>query len=198
MWDDEELTPVTSSTRMALEALGTCNPHLIQHRCVTCKPTTQMHSSLAHFSFFFFFFFSVIRIGFAEQSYDVVESNTVQLVELIKEDNVVTDQTFSVNIAVLLGENLVLADPSSQPTVPPDDVALSNVSNGQVELVFPPDKQSLQLELTVFDDSVLELNETVNFVLSGSTEFSLGQITESTVTILNDEGTVLFQHPVMC
>ena len=150
-----------------------------------------MHTSHTHVLPVTFFpsLHTVIRIGFAEESHDVVESNTVQLVELIKEDNVVTEQTFSVNIAILLGENLVLADPSSQPTVPPDDVALSNMSNVQVDLVFPPDKQSLQLELTVFDDSVLELNESVSFVLSGSTGFSLGQITESTVTILNDEGT---------
>ena len=155
-----------------------------------------MHTSHTHVLPVTFFpsLHTVIHIGFAEESHDVVESNTVQLVELIKEDNVVTEQTFSVNIAILLGENFVLANPSSQPTVPPDDVALSNMSSGQVELVFLPDKQSLQLELTVFDDSVLELNETVSFVLSGSTEFSLGQITGSTVTILNDEGTVLFQH----
>lgn len=122
-----------------------------------------------HYEVVCMYTFTAIRIGFSKHIYEIDESTTSSTVKLVKEDNIMSEQTFSIEVHVQpVPINLIL--PAIQFTNKTSDANHGDYSfsagNTSLNLQFPPSIQVLHVNLTILDDVVAEGTEA--FVLHSS------------------------------
>ena len=121
-----------------------------------------------------FFYCTVIRIGFEQPFYTYMEPVFEEVINqyfvpssgspvpvngpvyLAKEDNVASEQTFSVSVQ--LAEGVVPSGKNIQPATLNDDYRL-NVDHTHVTLQFLPEYQRLNVQFTLFPDNISEGTE---------------------------------------
>ena len=111
----------------------------------------------------FCLYFAAIRIGWSEHTYEVVESNNSVTMLLIKEDNVLSEQTFLIEVSVQpwsyfatsILPAIQLTQTSNERGNIERDFAFPNKSI-HLNLQFLPSIQVLPVELTIYDDTIAE------------------------------------------
>lgn len=104
--------------------------------------------------------FVAIRIGWSEHTCKVVESTNSVTMMLIKEDDVLSEQTFIIKVSVQLWPYsatsiLPAIQTSNERENSEGDFAFTNKST-YLNLQFLPSMQVLQVELSIYDDNIAE------------------------------------------
>ncbi len=100
-----------------------------------------------------------MRVGFEFPEYVFTEQNGTfpDTIRLVKEDGVVSEQIFDIQITVESSLNFGRPDATFQRT--PSDKGDYKLMTKQFRFEFSPEEQFIPLALTLFDDGLLEQSE---------------------------------------
>ena len=141
---------------------------------------------------------TALRVGFSKPFYMINESvNGIwSEVTLSKEDGRITEQTFIVEISSTYIStdfpSIQLNDSTS--FIKGGDYAFTNGSSALLVVIFPPHLQELPIDLTIYDDEIVEGREA--FVLRSMSSnnngapnynFPINTTTETTIVIQDDD-----------
>ena len=106
------------------------------------------------------YYLLAIRIGFSVSEYEVNESSAFIGVELIKENNIKSEQTFSLDISVQFSPiySILPAIQVTNENINGGDFILPNQSTS-LNLKFLPSTQVMLVEVIILDDVIAEGRE---------------------------------------
>lgn len=150
-----------------------------------------------------YFNVAALRIGFSKPVHELSEANgshSLSMV-LVKEDNISTEQTFSLKISALTVPTILPAFQLTNidDTIDGKDFALTGSSGVLQYFHFPPELQLYGINLTIFDDDMAEGEEA--FLLQStwydvpgvpSYDFPIYSYSGTTVFIQDNDGKVNF------
>lgn len=116
---------------------------------------------------------AAISIGFEIAEYTILESGGTFTVQVVKENGQLSEQTFEI---------FIMANDSNNPGIANAelgvDYSFRSTNSSSFAAQFPPESQSLSIEIDIIPDSILEGIEAFRLIVSpgnSSAPFTLGR-----------------------